>query len=459
MGPRYGLILAAGEGKRMKSNLPKVLHKVCGKSMLYHVIDALRGSNVDDFVVVVGHGADIVKAHLEDNIKTVYQDRQLGTGHAVMSCRDFLKGKDGTVIVLVGDAPLITAETIQNIFQFHVDGGYEVTVLTGDINNPTGFGRIVRDKKGNIDRIVEQADATEKELKITEVNSGIYCFEVKLLLESLTKLNNNNAQGEYYLTDVIGILKNEGFNIGAYKVDFTEFMGVNSREQLAEANEVMRKRILKRHMAEGVTFIDPSNSYIDSEVKIGKDTIIYPGCVIEGKTEIGENCIIGPNSRIVNSKIYNSVEIQHSVVLDSVVHDNSTVGPFAYIRPGSRIGKNVKIGDFVEIKNSQIGDNTKVSHLTYIGDAEVGKECNFGCGTITVNYDGTNKHKTVVKDFAFIGCNTNLIAPVTVEENAYIAAGSTITEDVPSGALAIARAKQVNKEGWVERKGIWKKKK
>lgn len=453
----YGLILAAGEGKRMKSNLPKVLHKVCGKSMVYHVIDALRGAKVDDFIVVVGHKADIVKAHLEDNIKTAYQDRQLGTGHAVMCCSDFLNDKDGTVIVLAGDAPLITAETIENVFKFHVDGGYKVTVLTGDVDNPTGFGRIVRDVNGNIDRIVEHKDASEEELKITEVNSGIYCFDVKLLLDSLSRLNNNNAQGEYYLTDVIEILKRQGFNVGAYKVDFTEFMGVNSREQLAEANEVMRKRIVKKHMVEGVTFIDPNNSYIDSEVKIGKDTIIYPGCVIEGNTEIGEDCIIGPNSRIVNSKIHNGVEVQNSVVLDSIVHDNTSVGPFAYIRPDSEIGKNVKIGDFVEIKKSKIGDDTKVSHLTYIGDAEVGKGCNFGCGTVVVNYDGTNKHKTVVKDNAFIGCNTNLVAPVTVEENAYIAAGSTITENVPSGALAIARAKQVNKEGWLEKKGIWKK--
>ncbi|SEF79442.1 bifunctional UDP-N-acetylglucosamine pyrophosphorylase / Glucosamine-1-phosphate N-acetyltransferase [Caloramator fervidus] len=452
----YGIILAAGEGKRMKSNLPKVLHKVCGKAMVEHVINALH-SVVDDYTIVVGHGADKVKGYLGDKFKFSYQDKQLGTGHAVMCAEEFLKGKRGTVIILAGDTPLVTSKTISEVFQYHIKKGYSATVITGVVENPKGYGRIVRDSEGNLERIVEDKDANELEKQIKEVNSGAYCFDIEDLLNALKRLNNNNAQGEYYLTDVIEILKNDGKKVGAYVTDFEEFTGVNSRSQLYQASVIMRNRIISKLMEDGVTFIDPNNTYVDVDVKIGRDTIIYPGTILEGNTKIGENCIIGPNTRLVNVEVEDFVTIQNSVVLDSKVMQGATVGPFAYVRPESVIGKDVKIGDFVEIKKSVIGDGTKVSHLTYIGDAEVGKGCNFGCGTVVVNYDGSKKHKTVVKDNAFIGCNTNLVAPLTVGENAYIAAGSTITEDVPDGALAIARERQVNKEGWVEKKGIWKK--
>ena len=453
----YGIILAAGEGKRMKSKLPKPLHKVCGKPMIDHIVDALKNAGVNDSIVVVGHKAEIVKAHLGENIKSVYQEDQLGTGHAVMCCQEFLKNKSGRVIVLAGDAPLITSETISRVFEHHIENGYSATVLTADALDPTGLGRIIRNSEGSIEKIVEHKDASEEERMIKEVNSANYCFNIEDLQYALKKIDNNNAQKEYYLTDTIEILKKSGKKVGAYKTDFVEFMAVNSRVQLQEASNAMRRRVLIKLMEDGVTIIDPASTYVDMDVVIGVDTILYPGTIIEGNTIIGEECIIGPNSRIVKSIIGNGVEVQNSVVLESKVNDNSKVGPFAYIRPDSEIGRNVKIGDFVEIKKSKIGDKTKVSHLTYIGDSEVGKGCNFGCGTVVVNYDGTNKYKTKIGDNAFVGCNCNLVAPVEVGNNAYLAAGSTITDNVPDGSLAIARERQVNKEGWVEKKGIWKK--
>lgn len=453
----YGLILAAGEGKRMKSKLPKVLHKICGRSMVEHVMDALVNAGVDGFEVVVGHKAEEVRSYLGDNITTSYQKEQLGTGHAVMCSEAFLKGKDGTVIILAGDAPLITSETISRVFEYHNNGGYSATVLTGDTDNPEGFGRIIRNESGDIEKIVEHKDASREERLIKEINSGTYCFNIKDLMEALKNIKNDNSQGEYYLTDAIEILKSSGRRVGAYKSSFTEFMGVNTKVQLQEAGDVMRKRILTNLMLEGVTVIDPSSTYVDAGVRVGMDTILYPGTMLEGKTVVGEDCIIGPNTRLVSSRIENGVEIQSSVILDSEVREGAKVGPFAYVRPESVIGRRVKIGDFVEIKKSTIGDETKVSHLTYIGDAEVGENCNFGCGTIVVNYDGTKKCKTVIGNNSFIGCNTNLVSPVELGDRTYIAAGSTITDNVPEGALAIARAKQVNKEGWVDKKGIMKK--
>lgn len=453
----YGIILAAGEGKRMKSKLPKVLHKVCGKPMIDHIIEAMNGANVNDLIVVVGHKAEIVSKHLDNKVSTAFQEKQLGTGHAVMCCEDFLKDKEGTVIILAGDAPLITSETISRVFDYHVKNGYSATILTADAEDPTGLGRIIRNEQGDIERIVEHKDATEDERNIKEVNSANYCFDIQELLKALKRIDNDNAQGEYYLTDTIEIIKNSGKKVGAYKTDFVEFMAVNSRVQLQEAGYAMNIRTMKKLMDEGVTIINPNNTYIDADAKIGIDTVIYPGTIIEGKCIIGEDCIIGPNSRIVKSEIGNGVEIQNSVVLESAVGDETHVGPFAYIRPESVIGKKVKIGDFVEIKKSSIGDGTKVSHLTYIGDAEVGEKCNFGCGTVFVNYDGSKKYKTKIGNHAFIGCNCNLIAPIEIGDNAYLAAGSTITDNVPDGSLAIARERQVNKDGWVDKRNIWKK--
>ncbi len=451
----YGIILAAGEGKRMKSKLPKVLHRVCGKPMVQHVIDAVKGAGVEQLVVVVGHKADEVKACLSDDIYTAYQKEQLGTGHAVMCAENFLKDKEGTVIILAGDAPLITEDTISKVLKYHESNGYAATILTADAENPEGLGRIIRDGSGNVERIVEHKDASEEERKVKEVNSANYCFNIKVLLEMLGKLDNKNAQGEYYLTDTIELIRKSGRKVGAYKTSFTEFMAVNSKVQLYEADKAMRKRILYGLMEEGVTIIDPETVHIGTDVKVARDTVIYPGVILEGKTEIGEDCIIGQNTRIVDSVIDSAVKIQSSVIMDSHIMEGAQIGPFAYVRPESTIGKHARIGDFVEIKKSYIGDGTKVSHLTYIGDATVGKECNFGCGTVFVNYDGDGKHRTIVGDHVFVGCNTNLIAPVEVGDNSYIAAGSTITDNVPEEALAIARARQVNKDGWVKKKNIW----
>lgn len=447
------IILAAGEGKRMKSKKSKVLHKVCGKALVQWVCDAVQEADIHTSVLVVGHKAEQVMAYMQGKVEFALQQEQLGTGHAVMQAEPMIKEKQGYVIILNGDTPLIKGETIKTALDFHIRNHNVATIITTELEDATGYGRIVRDSGGNVMKIVEHKDASENERAIKEINSGLYCFTVSHLLNSLSKLDNNNSQGEYYLTDTIEILMKENLKVGAIKVgDSTELIGVNNRLQLSQAESIMRERILNRFMEQGVTVIDSSNTYIADDVQIGMDTIIYPGCIIENGTSIGENCIIGPNARLNSSTIGNNVEIADSVVLESSVNDGTHVGPFAYLRPGSKIGKDVKIGDFVEVKNSQIDDYTKVSHLTYIGDADVGKNVNFGCGTVVVNYDGEKKHRTVIGDQAFVGCNTNLVSPVTVNKNAYIAAGSTITDEVPENALAIARSRQVVKEGWAKDK-------
>ncbi|CAI3678674.1 bifunctional UDP-N-acetylglucosamine diphosphorylase/glucosamine-1-phosphate N-acetyltransferase GlmU [Clostridium neonatale] len=454
---KCALILAAGQGKRIKSNLPKVLHKVCGKEMVKHVIDTVKKAEIQDINLIIGKGAELVEEKTKDTGVTYsLQAEQLGTGHAVKCAKKFLENKSGVVAVFTGDTPLIKQSTVESLINDHINNKNAATILTAMVDDPTGYGRIVRDESGKVLKIVEHKDCNEEELKIKEMNSAIYCFDIELLVKSLDKLNNNNKQGEYYLTDVIGILKDEGYSIGAVVTDIEETIGVNSRVQLAEAEEILRNRINTIHMENGVTLIDPKTTYIGADVEIGKDTIIYPNNILEGNTVIGENCLLYQNSRIKDSVIGNEVDIQSSVILDSKIGDNTTVGPFAYIRPDSIIGKSTRIGDFVEIKKATIGDGTKVSHLTYIGDAEVGSGCNFGCGTVVVNYDGKEKHKTIIGDHSFIGCNTNLISPVKVGDNTYIAAGSTITAEVKEGDLAVARAKQRNISGWVEKRGLKK---
>lgn len=453
------VILAAGEGTRMKSKIPKVLHMVCGKPMLEYVIESSIDAGIEKNLVIVGHGGEKIKEAFKDS-SVIFKTQPIGkgcpygTGYAVMQAIDNIDD-DSNVVILYGDTPLITSSTIKALMDYHRENQNDGTVLTAYVDDPSGYGRIVRDNDNNILKIVEHKDASEEELNIKEINSGIYCFKGKLLKYALGKINNDNAQGEYYITDVITILKEEGYKVDAYLIDdSTEINGVNSRVQLAFCERMMRDRINRSHMENGVTIINPENTYIESGICIGRDSIIYPGVFLKGNTVIGENCIIGENTRIEDSIIGNEVEIYSSTIEKSSVGDGCHIGPYAHLRPNSHLGRNLKIGNFVEVKNSNIGDNSKASHLAYVGDADVGKNVNIGCGVVFVNYDGRLKHRTTVEDNAFIGSNSNLVAPVVVEKWGYVAAGSTITEDVKEDSLAIARARQVNKDGWVEKKNL-----
>lgn len=454
---RYAVILAAGQGTRMKSKLYKVLHPVCGKPMVQHVVDQVMKLNIQEVVTIIGHGAEMVQAQLGDSSRYALQDQQLGTAHAVSQAQSLLEGKAGVTIVVCGDTPLIKAETMESLFKHHEELAAKATILTARIEDPTGYGRIIRNKKGLVEKIVEHKDASEEERKINEINTGTYCFDNFALFEALKNVSNENVQGEYYLPDVIEILKKQGEVVTAFQTDeFEETLGVNDRVALAEAERIMRGRTNAAHMRNGVTIIDPANTYIETEVEIGQDTVIYPGTMIKGKTVIGAECQIGPNSEIVSCEIGAETVIRQSVAHNSSIGAQVNIGPFAHIRPESAIQDEVKIGNFVEIKKAVFGKGSKASHLSYIGDAEVGSDVNIGCGSITVNYDGKNKYLTKIEDGVFIGCNSNLVAPVTIKKGAYVAAGSTITKDVPSEALSIARAKQVNKENYVQKLNLKK---
>ena len=443
---KYVVVLAAGKGTRMKSKLYKVLHKVCGKTMVEHVVDAARGVNPAKIVTVVGTGAGEVEKVLDGKSDFAFQEKQLGTSDAVMTAKEELGDKDGATLVVTGDTPLFTTETFDELFKYHAEKGNAATVLTAEAPNPFGYGRIIRDDQGNVLRIVEQKDGKPEELKVKEINTGVFCFDNKKLFEALKHVDNNNAQGEYYLTDVLEILRNSGERVGAYKMpDFSESLGVNDRIALAQATKTMQRRINEEHMRNGVSFIDPDTAYIDAGVKIGNDTVIEGNVVIKGNTEIGSDCYITNGSRIVDSKIGNHVTITSSTLQEAEMDDNTDIGPNSHLRPKAVIRKGAHIGNFVEIKKAEIGENSKVGHLTYVGDATLGKDINVGCGTIFSNYDGVKKFHTNVGDHSFIGAGSTLIAPINVADHTFIAADSTITKDVDKYDMAIARGRQVNK--------------
>ena len=414
------IVMAAGKGTRMKSNKSKLVHKIYGKELVTRVVDLAEEVGSNKIVAVVGHLREQVQAVLGDRVEYAYQDELLGTGHAVMQATSFLEGKKGKVVILYGDVPIIRPETVKNLIEKSIKNREYATLLTAIYENPTGYGRIIRDEGGNIKGIVEEKDASETQREIKEINSGIYCFDIQELLLALKVIKPNNAQGEYYLTDVIKIMNEKGLKTGAVIVeDNTEILGVNDRAQLELLTRVLRMRINAEHMKNGVTIEDSNSTYIYDGVKIGRDTVIHPNTTIKSDVEIGEDCEIGPNS---------------------------------YIREGCRLSNKVKIGSFVEIKKAKVGEGTKIPHLSYMGDCEIGAHTNIGCGTITCNYDGFNKSKTIIGDNGFIGSNVNLVAPVTLGDNVFVAAGSTITNDVPADSLAIARERQTNKEGWNKRK-------
>lgn len=447
------VILAAGKGTRMKSKVPKVLHKICGISMLSYVLDSVAAAGVEQKIVVAGYGAELVAQEVAGKAQVVLQAEQLGTAHALLQARPLLEDFNGQILVLCGDTPLIEPATLSRLVELHRASGTAATVLTAEVVDPTGYGRIIRDGQGLVKSIVEQKDASPQELNVHEINTGIYCFESAGLFDALAKVTPANAQGEYYLTDIIKSYAAEGRTIGAVLLsDQAEAAGVNDRVQLAEVERVFRSRVLLELMRSGVTVVDPQSTFIDRGVRIGRDTVIYPFTIIEGKTTIGEDCVIGPDTRLVDSEVGSGVTIKNSIVLESYIQDRCSIGPFSYLRPETRLGQDVKVGDFVEIKKSDIGNGSKVPHLSYVGDATLGSKVNIGAGTITCNYDGQKKWPTHIGDRAFIGSNTNLVAPVKVGAGATTGAGSTITKDVPDGALGLERAQQALILDWESRK-------
>jgi bifunctional UDP-N-acetylglucosamine pyrophosphorylase/glucosamine-1-phosphate N-acetyltransferase len=447
------IILAAGKGTRMKSKLPKVLHKVGGLPMLQHVLDAADAAGCQKKVVIIGHEAELVEKMVGKQAQVVLQAEQLGTGHAVLQAEKALTGIKGTALILCGDTPLLRAEELTKFAEAHIKSGAAATVMTTMMENPFGYGRILRDAKGNVQGIVEQKDATDAQKAIKEINTGIYCVEMPLLFTVLKTLTNNNAQGEYYLTDLLSKLNKENKKVAAYVTpDSDMVMGINSRRQMADAEKVMRERILNDLMDSGVTIMDPASTFIEKTVKIAPDTIIYPYTWLQGTTTIGTDCEIGPNVRFTNVKVGEGNQIQFCYAHDCEVKNATTIGPYVHLRPDTVIDDKVHIGNYVEVKNSTVGKGTKLPHLTYIGDTDIGSGVNMGCGCITVNYDGKVKHRTKIGDNAFVGCNTNLVAPVEVGKNTYIGAGSTITKNVPEDALGIGRARQLNIEGWAKNK-------
>ena len=447
------LILAAGQGTRMKSERLKVLHEVCGRPMVEYVIETAQRATGQKPFLVIGYQAESVKEALGDKALYVMQTVQKGTGHAVMQAVPYLTGKYDEVIVLYGDCPLLSPKTLSGLIEHRRRTGASCAVLTFQPKDPYGYGRIVRGEGDRIARIVEHRDAGPAELAMNEVNSGIYCFDASALLNALPLLRDDNAQREFYITDVLSILNQTSRACVACEAENAEeCLGINDRRALAEVSLIVRRRILDDLMLSGVTVDDPASTFVDAGVEIGPDTRIMPHTFLKRKTRVGKCCVIGPQTLIDESIIGDEVTISFSVIEKSRVEDRASLGPFSHLRPGSVIGEDAQIGNYAEIKNSTIGRGSKIHHHTYVGDSSLGERVNFSAGAITVNYDGRRKHRTDIGDGAFIGCNVNLVAPVKVGKDAFVAAGSTVTDEVPSGALAIARERQTNKEGWVAKK-------
>ena len=450
------LILAAGKGTRLKSSLPKVLHVLAGKSLIEHVIEASLPLEPYQTFIVVGHGSERVKTKLAGlpAVSFLEQVPQLGTGHAVQLAAPLLRQHQGSVLILSGDVPLISTSSLRKIIRIHEDTGSSATLLSTLLEDPTGYGRVLRDSQGNVERIIEEKDASAQEKQLKEINAGIYCFKINGLCEVIGLLSAENSQKEYYLTDCVALLRGLNKHVSATVCeDPAEVSGINSRLDLARLERIVRDRKLEQLMMDGVTILDPDSTYVTPDVQVGHDTILYPNVFLERGSVVGSGCQIFPNVRISRSVLEDNVLVLDcSVISESHIQSHAQIGPFAHLRPHSKIGKGVRVGNFVETKNTEIGDGSKALHLSYLGDTQVGQDVNIGAGTITCNYDGTTKHKTVIEDRVFVGSDSQLIAPVTIHEGAYIAAGSSISEEVPPDSLAIARSRQVIKENWSKKK-------
>ena len=441
------IVLAAGSGTRMKSKKPKVIHEILGKPLLQYPIDACKNAGIDNIITVLGFEKDLVEPYVKGS-EIVIQEKRLGTGDAVNAAREKLLGKSDITVIVYGDCPLVTPSTIKRMIEYKDSSRVDCVVLSMKLENPFGYGRIVRDERGKVLRNIEEKDASSQEKEIKECNAGFYCTDTTLLFDALAKVTNSNSQGEYYLTDIIEILNEEGHSVDALCLDDeTETLGVNSRDQLAYASSILQKRINNLHMKNGITIHDPNTTYIGIDVEIEKDVEILPNCILMGNTSIGEDSIVGPNSRLYNLKVGRGCVVDETIAYDSILEDGATTGPRCYLRPNSHLCKNAKAGTCVEIKKSTIGEGSKVPHLSYIGDTEIGSGVNLGAGTITCNYDGKNKNKTIIGDDSFIGSSTMLVAPVNLGNNVLVGAGSVITEDIPDDTLAFGRARQVNKVG------------
>ena len=455
------IVLAAGGGTRMKSaRLPKVLHEICGRSLVGHAIAAAHELTPEHLVVVVGHLRELVTAHVDAHypgVRTAVQAQQNGTGHAVRTALEALAADgtdlDGTVLVTTGDAPLLTGDTLRALVDAHAGQGNGVTVLTAVVPDAAGYGRILRDGEGAVAAIVEHKDATDEQRAVSEINSGVFAFDAKLLTEALSRITTDNVQGEEYLTDTLEILRTAGHRVGAVvAADHRDILGINDRVQLAEARRMLNDRLLERAMRAGVTVVDPATTWLDVQVTYEPDAVVLPGTQLQGATHLGEGCEVGPNTTVTRSLIGAGATVSNATVVDAEVGERASVGPYAYLRPGARLGRKAKAGTYVEIKNSELGEGAKVPHLSYIGDATIGEGSNVGAASVTVNYDGVNKHRTVIGAHCRTGSDNMFIAPVTVGDGAYTAAGSVISQDVPAGSLGVARAQQRNIPGWVARR-------